>query len=457
MAQAPSVLVVDDDPLLLQSLTHLLRPLYDVVAASSAIEAATILNNRTVDLVVLDLHLGQTHGQELIKKWKKDLPLMEIVVLSGQREMRVTIDCMRLGAADYLIKPIEPESVLFALERVLEKRNLKQSLEKLETLLHPSPVSLVGSAHPFLEVIEKARALKNHSHLNVLILGESGTGKEVLARFLHQQEGNPKRPFIVANMPAIPANLMEAELFGVEKGAFTDAKVSRPGKFELADSGDIFLDEIGDLPFELQSKILRVLQERQIQRVGSNKTQTLSFRTIAATNQPLAELMEQGKFREDLIYRLSDLVLWIPPLRERKSDIPLLTEHFISKHARSSRMPKVSEKLMNQLIAYDWPGNIRQLESTLKRALLFQKNENLEEVEIYDLRQNNPLVPSFGKREQTNQDFQSKVREFERSVIAEELKKNNGKKTSTIEALGLSKATFYRKLQDLGMNDLISS
>jgi|688.fasta_scaffold184177_1 DNA-binding NtrC family response regulator len=445
MSQAVQILLVEDDPLLRESFVGLLPSQYQVSTASTGEQASQLLHSKSFDLVILDLHLGQEEGQKLIKPWKQKFPLLEIIILSGQKEIKVAIECMRLGASDYLVKPMEIEEMLITLEKVIEKRRLKQSLERLEPLIQPNPITFIGDSQPVQEVIEKAKLLKNQSHLNVLILGESGTGKEILARFLHQQEGNPKRPFVVANMPAIPVNLMEAELFGVERGAYTDAKFTRPGKFELADLGDIFLDEIGDLPLDMQSKILRVLQERQIQRVGSNRTQALTFRTIAATNQPLADFISQGKFREDLIYRLSDVVLWLPPLRERISDIPQLVDHFIAKHFRGEKMPKATPALLNQLMSYHWPGNTRQLESTIKRALIFCKGANLEQVEIYD--------PRNLKAEISGNSLQGKVKEFERSLITEMLRKTQGKKTPAMEALGLSKATFYRKLQELGITD----
>ncbi|NBX77174.1 MAG: sigma-54-dependent Fis family transcriptional regulator [Proteobacteria bacterium] len=455
MAQKGSVLLVDDDELLLSSFEHRLKSDFAVFLATNASTAQQILKSKPIDCVVLDLHLGDEKGEKLIHQWKKTYPFLEIIVLSGQKEITTAIECMRSGALDYLVKPMEPEELIITIERALESRKLKINLEKLEPLVRPQPVPFLGSSAALQEVMDKAALLKHKTHLNVLILGESGTGKEVLARYLYEQENDHGRPFVVANMPAIPVNLLEAELFGVEKGAFTDAKFNRPGKFELADSGDIFLDEIGDLPLEMQSKILRVLQEKQVQRLGSNKIQNLSFRTISATNQPLSEMILNGKFREDLLYRLSDVVLFLPPLRERKCDIPLLVEHFIKKHSVVDTSPTFSSTAIEQLMRYEWPGNIRQLESTVKRALAFSKSGRIDSVEIYDLKKLDPRVNSQSVGlANTSRNLLTQMRDFERKTIENTLQKNGGKKTPSMKELGLTRATFYRKLNDLGISQV---
>jgi len=457
MAHKSTVLLVDDDELLLSSFDHRLKSHFAVFLATGATSAENILKTGNVDCVVLDLHLGEEKGEQLIRQWKKTYPLVEIIVLSGQKEITTAIECMRSGALDYLVKPMEPEELIMAIEQAIESRKLKTNLEKLEPLIRPQPVPFLGSSPALKDVMDKANLLKHKSHLNVLILGESGTGKEVLARYLYEQEENNQRPFVVANMPAIPVNLLEAELFGVEKGAFTDAKFNRPGKFELADSGDIFLDEIGDLPIEMQSKILRVLQEKQVQRLGSNKTKNLSFRAISATNQPLSEMILKGKFREDLLYRLSDVVLFLPPLRERKCDIPLLVEHFIKKHSLENPSPTFARNAMDQLMSYEWPGNVRQLESTVKRALAFAKSGQIDSVEVYDLKNLTPGAhPQAVNLTGNSKDLLSQVKDFERKTIERTLQKNGGKKTPSIKELGLTRATFYRKLHDLGLSQINS-
>jgi len=446
MSQKPSVLVVDDDRVLAGFLQQVLVEFYEVQVAFSAASAICSLENRLTDCILLDLQLGQENGLDFIPDWKEKFPQSEIVVLSGQSEVKTAIECIRKGAADYLTKPIDPNELLTTIDRTIQKKEVRNSLKTFESLARPRFSSVLGESEEWKEVLLQAQKLKHKTQLNVLILGESGTGKEGIARFLNAQEENSKRPFIVANMPAIPSNLLESELFGFEKGAFTDAKTSRPGKFELAQSGDIFLDEIGDLPLELQCKLLRVLQEKQSQRLGSHKYHPLKFRSISATNQNLAKKIEAGSFREDLFYRLSDIVITLPPLRERASDIPLLTKHFIEKHSLGGKTPPVfSEKALTQLQQYSWPGNIRQLESTIKRTIALNEDPVIEKIQFLDWSQLN------SSSESSQASYQDQIKIFERELFKKSLDRNRGKTSKAINELGLSRATFYRKLQELGL------
>lgn len=450
----PEILIVDDDISLLQAVELILSPYFTIHSFTSPNEAHRLLKARTIPLVILDLHLPQGSGLDLLKQWKLDSPETEIIFCSGEQKVDKAIECLRHGASDFLSKPFKKEDLLYMVQRTFEKYDLKKRSEKLKPLLNPMPVEFIGNSPAILELLNKASLLKNNSHLNVMLLGESGTGKEILARLLHQQERDNSRPFVVVNMPAIPANLMEAELFGVERGAYTDAKQSRPGKFELADGGDIFLDEIGDLPIETQAKLLRALQEKQIERIGSNRTRKVSFRVISATNQPLSDLMATGKFREDVIYRLSDLVLWIPPLRERKEDIPVLANYFIKKYSRSAKLPTLSSNVLDKLTQHSWPGNIRQLESTIKRALVFCNTAVIDEIEIYDPLTFNPIGrpnPIAGPPAIEPNDFDLLTKEFEKNLLQATLQRFQGDKNAAMSALKLPRATFYRKLSQLGL------
>lgn len=448
------ILVVDDDLPFLQAVVNVLSPQYTVRTATNANEANKHLKSQQIPVVILDLNLPEISGLELLKRWKTEFPETEVIFCSGEQKIDKAIECMRYGAADFISKPFKKDDLLCLVERTLEKHELKKRSEKLQPFLNPMPIEFIGKSPAILDLLSKVNLLKSNPHLNVILLGESGTGKEIMARLLHQQESDASRPFVVVNMPAIPTNLMEAELFGVEKGAYTDAKQSRPGKFELADGGDIFLDEIGDLPLDTQAKLLRALQEKQIERVGSNRSRRVSFRVISATNQPLSDLMTSGRFREDVIYRLSDMVLWLPPLRERKEDIPLLAEYFIKKYSLKGHNPTLSDDALQTLLNYSWPGNVRQLESTLKRSLVFCKSRIIEQIEIYDPSTFNPVgrvqnaltTDSFSA---DNYDLQ--IKEFEKRLIHSTLERYRGDKNAAMNALKLPRATFYRKLSQLGL------
>lgn len=449
MSQKPHVLLLDDDPLCIEALKLTLEPTYRCVGFTEVQPAKQWFLHKRPDIVLIDLHLKEGSSFSLIKEWKTQNPETEFVVCSGEKNVELAIECIRQGAIDYVLKPYSKADLLLILQRAMEKIQLKKRVEKLNPLVFPRPITFISQSPKMQEVLEKVQLLKNQPHLNVLILGESGTGKEIIARLLHQQEENRERPFVVANMPAIPATLMESELFGSEKGAYTDSKASRAGKFELADGGDIFLDEIGDLPMETQSKILRVLQERQVERVGGSAPRQVQFRVISATNQPLSDLMSHGRFREDLIYRLSDLVLWLAPLREHREDIPSLVDHFIQKYCMKKEKPALSESALKTLMAYHWPGNIRQLESTIKRALIFNRGTEIREIELYDPLMLNPVKSSLCTQSLT---YESQVMSFERQVLENAVKRHAGNKSLAIEELGISKATFYRKSQELGVS-----
>ncbi len=442
------LILVDDDALALEAMKLALADSYPLACFTDAVSAEAHLGRHSADLAILDLNLGPHSGLTLLNEWKRRYPDLEIVFCSGETRVERAIACLREGASDYLAKPFEKADLLLMVQRALEKRELKSRVEKLSPLIQPRPVPCIGEATAWLEVIDKVRLLKRQEHLNVLILGESGTGKEVIARLLHQQEGDPGRPLVIANMPAIPASLVEAELFGVERGAYTDAKVSRPGKFELADGGDIFLDEIGDLPFETQAKILRTLQEKQIERVGGRQAREVRFRAISATNRSLAELIAQGRFREDLMYRLSDLVLWLPPLRDRREDIPRLARHFLDKYRRPHEpAPELSDRALGTLIDYSWPGNVRQLESAIKRSVVLSRGPVIDRIDIYDP-STLGMSPIGGSAT-----FESRLAQYEQRLFEDTLKKHRGDRQAACRELGISRATFYRKLGQLRISD----
>lgn len=438
----PSIIIVEDDPLALDALRAILRERYDVHGFTAAGAAEAWITAHRPALAILDLNLQGDDGLRVLRSWKGRFPELDILFCSGESSVKRAIATLREGASDYLVKPPDPQDLLFVVERILEKRALCEKVERLDPLLRPHPIALIGESPAIRELRHKAALLRKRHELNVLILGESGTGKEVMARFLHQQEEDATRPFVVANMPAIPAPLMEAELFGVEKGAYTDAKCARAGRFEMADGGDLFLDEIGDLALETQAKLLRALQERQTERLGGGRARPVRARVISATNRPLAQLIAEGRFREDLMYRLADLVLWMPPLREHAEDIPALAAHFVEKHA-IGKAPALSARAEATLMAYSWPGNVRQLESAIKRALVFNRGPLIDEIEIYDPAMLTPVASPEPRR------HEDLMQSHERGLIEAALRRHRGNRAAVMAELGVSRATFYRKLQAL--------
>lgn len=444
----PVVLAVDDDPLILDALRFTLGREFEVHAFGSPRDAETFLNGKVPDAAIVDLNFPAEDGAQLIQRWGKKYPRLQIITCSGEVKMERAMECLRLGAADYLAKPFHRDDLLRVIHRTLEKHNLRKRTES-ERAKRGTKTRVIGDSVAIREVLDKIELLKGQTHLNVLILGESGTGKELIARLLHEQEEPRSRPFVVANMAAIPATLLESEFFGVEKGAYTDARATRAGKFELADGGDIFLDEIGDLPSDTQAKILRVLQEKQIERLGGHRTREVRFRVIAATNRPLADLIADGSFREDLMYRLSDMVIWLPSLRERPEDIPALVNHFATKYGDGGAAVEIAESALQSLMTYAWPGNVRQLESTIKRALIFNRGKRLEHVEIFDPATLNPVRPPATEIDTS---YEARLQGFERDLIAQSLRRNEGDRGAVLRELKLSKATFYRKVQQLGIS-----
>jgi len=314
---------------------------------------------------------------------------------------------------------------------------------------------LLGSSPQILELKEQMQCLIGKPWVNILILGESGTGKEVVARMLHAQERRSTRPFIPINMAAVPTRLFESELFGVEKGAYTDASYSRAGKAELAHKGDLFLDEIGDLDGEAQAKLLRLLQEKTVQRLGSNFSRKVDIRVISATNKSIARMLDSETFRVDLLYRLADVTLYLPPLKDRKCDIELLANHFFEKYRNQYRLstPKrLGKSALITLLDYHWPGNIRQLESTIKRALIFSEGEEINDIVINESFDKPRAIGSMCGPDTDLKPIAAAVQNAEKELIESALIRHQGNATAARQELRITRATFYRKLKMLDIN-----
>jgi DNA-binding NtrC family response regulator len=380
MTRHGSILLVDDEEKIRKTLGRVLRDDgHEVVEAPGPREARRLLEARTFDLLLVDNLMPETTGLELIRELASSTTETErpqIVLMTAHASVESAVEAMKLGALDYLQKPFEIDELLVVVRRALETERLQTDnryllAEREEEFNH---YGIVGRSRVMQEVIQKAE-LVAESRSTVLVTGETGTGKEMVARAIHDRSAQRARPLIKVNCAAIPETLLESELFGHVRGAFTGAIASKKGKFALADGGTIFLDEIGTMIPALQAKLLRVLQEREFEPLGSERTERVDVRVIAATNRDLRQLVAEGKFQEDLYYRLNVIPIDIPPLRDRREDIPVLVDHFVRKHAQrvGRSFERVEERVVATLQAYDWPGNVRELENTIERAVVLSR------------------------------------------------------------------------------------
>jgi len=402
------------------------------------------------DLVLLDLMLPDVNGVELLKEIKLRAPEIPVIVLSAQGRIEVAIETLKLGAADYFSKPVDFPKLEVAIKNALRLASLTREVERLrenvETRVHfDNIIAQSGEMHEVFKLVNKVK----NSDLCVLILGESGTGKELIARAIHFNSDRAKGPFVVVNCASIPHDLLESELFGHEKGAFTGAIQRRVGKFEQAIGGTIFLDEIGEMDQTLQAKILRVIQEKTFTRVGGNDTITTNARLISATNRDLREEVKQRNFREDLYFRLSTFPIMLPPLRQRKSDILLLAEHFLAQYSKEQGKPKLrlSRKALDLLYRYPWPGNIRELENAIQRAVVLTDGETLTEQEMpvavqsFAAGELDPKGRSLFSESQTGIVPLEKIKE---EAIRQALKITEGNIAEAAKRLEIGRATLYR-------------
>ena len=368
----PSLLVIDDKASILQAFRRAFRdPGITLYTASSGAEGLQVVTRHRPDVVILDIYLPDLSGLEVFRRIRQQNARIPVILITGHGTTETAIEAMKLGAFDYLLKPLDVEQLQGLVERAFTISRLMQ-VPAVIADEEPAPEGadvLVGRS-PAMQEVYKAIGRVAASDVSVLLRGESGTGKEVVARALHHYSRRAGRPFVGISAAAIPSTLLESELFGHEKGAFTDAKERRLGKLELAHGGSVFFDEIGDMPPELQVKLLRALQERNFERVGGHELIRMDVRVMAATHRDLEAMMKSGRFREDLFYRLNVVTLSLPALRDRRGDIPLLAEHFLAKYAEALGERVVSADAMDRLMGYDWPGNVRELENVVQRAMV---------------------------------------------------------------------------------------
>ena len=445
------VLIVDDEVGARDALEIVLEDYYKVATTESGQKALDAIRLGGIDLVLLDLNMPDMDGIEVLKRIKNLDNNVEVIMVSAIDSAAKAVDAMKLGAYDYITKPFEPDDIIMSVGRALERQRLKKEVEylKQELAYKSKQYKIVTRNKKMLDVIELVKKVA-HTSSNVLIYGESGTGKELIARAIHENGERKNAPFVPVNCGAIPVTLMETEFFGHEKGAFTGANKTKLGKFEFADGGTIFLDEVSTLPPLLQVKLLRVLQEKKIERVGSNTFIKVDIRIIAATNTDLKEEVAKKRFRNDLYYRLNVVPINIPPLRERRNDIPYLIDYFLKNFNKAfhKKIKGFSTDALEVLTNYNWPGNVRELENIIERmVVLGRDNEQvtLKEipVEVFTT-DNETSIKESGLRDA--------CRMFERKLILKCLKKTDWNQTKTAQLLKIHRNTLITKLRELDID-----
>src|SRR6266853_1569492 len=445
-----TILVIEDEEKYRRVIgLHLAGADYDVKGAGTAEEGWKLAGD--ADLILTDLKLPGMDGLQLLEKLRAQNSHTPVIVMSAFSTVENAVEAMKRGAVDFLPKPFSLDHLSVVVEKALEVSKLRDENRELREALGERYKfeNIIGSSPAMQEIFATIMRVAP-TRATVLLAGESGVGKDMIARAIHQHSPRKDRPFVKINCTAIPKNLMESELFGYEKGAFTGANISKPGKFEQADTGTVFLDEIGDVPASIQVKLLRILQEREFDRLGSNKTQHTDVRVIAATNVDLRAAMEQGTLREDLYYRLNVVPISIPPLRERKEDIPFLAEHFVRKLGKDLGSPVtgISEGAIQKLMEYYWPGNVRELENVVERSIVLASGAVLEAADIR--LDTTPRARPAAAGEHFVPDGMT-LDEYERSIIREALKRANGNKSQAARMLGLTRNALRYRLTQMGM------
>jgi two-component system response regulator HydG len=455
---AISVLIVDDDEAHAQAVADSLRRMNcDCTIASSGERAIELIEGENFDIVITDLRMQGVDGLGVLSKARQELPESEVIVLTGHSSIHSAVTAMQGGAYTYLTKPLDIQELRSAVDKASSRIRLIRRNAALSRRLDEKFGfgGVVGNSPAMHKVIEQLRNLAP-TETTVLVLGESGTGKELVARALHQNSPRKNKPFVPLNISALPESILESELFGHEPGAFTGAAARRIGKFEYANGGTLFLDEVGEMPMETQIKLLRVLEDRRITRLGSNEERPVNVRLVAATNANLKEAMEQGTFRRDLYYRLSVVTIVLPPLRERREDIPLLIDHFLRDltERTGKSVQGVSRAAKAALIAWDWPGNIRELRNVVEGALMLDTDGLID---VDDLRED--IRPAGGAGDDGLDAHMAGVDglvgrpllDVEKYYISRALDMTGGKRAEAAKLLGIGERTLFRKIKEFGL------
>jgi len=451
MSSKRSILVVDDEALVIEFFQAVLTKLgHDVQTASSAATALELVKTVEFDVILSDVKMPNMSGIELLKAIKAESPETVVMMITAHGTVKDAVEAMKLGAFDYILKPVLPDELELSLNKALEHRQLvfENRVLRNEIRSRYNLGTIVGADKSLLTLLEDlTSAAKSRS--TILIRGESGTGKELIARAIHYNSPRRDGAFIKLNCAALPEGLIESELFGHEKGAFTNAIKQSPGRFELADGGTLLLDEVSEIPTSVQAKLLRVLQEREFERVGSGVSIKVDVRIVATTNRNLEEEIAAGKFRQDLFYRLNVIPLQLPPLRKRSNDIPMLVDHFIHKfNLENLRDVKgVSEKAMKLLLNYHWPGNIRELENYIERAVVLCKTDRIMDTDL----PSHIALGELARHVHSAADTVMPIAEMEKIMILKALESFDGNRTRAAEALGINPRTLRNKLHEYGM------
>ena len=438
------ILVIDDEQNIRKMLTRVLSPEgFIVKEANNGLEALKRLQEENYSLVLLDLKMPGLNGIETLKEIRENDLNLPVIMMSAYGSIPEAVEAMKLGALDYLIKPFDIEEL-----KIIIKRAIKQYELEVENIYYREEEEkrfnfdeIIGKSSSINKVLEMVKSVAS-TPATVLITGENGTGKELIARAIHKNSLRKNSPFVVVNCVAFSPNLLESELFGHEKGSFTGAIAKRIGRFEMANGGTIFLDEIGEMDLTIQTKLLRVLQEREFERVGSSRTIKVDVRILSATNKDLKKEIEERRFREDLFYRLNVFNVDVPPLRERKEDIPLIVEHLTGKYNKilNKKVKKVSAKAMELLLDYNYPGNIRELENIIERSMIMAKDEVIDE-KYFNFISKEEYIEKKGT-----------LKETEKELIIKYLIQNKGNRTKTAEILGISRRSLQNKIKEYQIN-----
>ena len=448
MITKQKILIVDDENDMRETMRTILKNKYLVQAASSGQDALDHIKKATFSLVLLDLRMPKMDGVETLKKIRETDPSLPVIIVSASKDIKSAVECIKIGAEDYISKPFEVDELMAIIDKSLEKKQLIKENMYLKEISGNSR-QLIGNNHQIIKIKELIGSIAP-TDSTVLIQGESGTGKEIAARSIHDQSSRKNKPFVAINCAAIPENLLESELFGYERGAFTGAIERKIGKFELADGGTLFLDEIGCMSPSMQSKLLRILEEKAFERLGGNTRVEVDVRIISATNIDFDKTISEGKFRGDLYYRLNVIPIKMPPLRERRDDLDAFISYFIIKFNKdfNKKITRIAPAVYKRLASYEFPGNVRELQNLMERAVALSPGETIHEESIFGLSSQNSQ-----DSQQENIQLKDACEAFERNIITKTLRDHNWNQTKAAQKLGIARTTLASKVTIFGIKE----